>query len=219
MKRQKLYSLFSFFNPQSAIRIPHFSISQQKILIILALLLLGLFYFKFHHPSPSLRETTLKEFVVEVAGEVWKPGVYLFQHSPTLKETIEKAGGLKEAAPFDSDLSTEVLKTGTLVSIQKITLSPPAGEGKSEGEQIKIKIGRMQANKLLVFNLPLDLNQVSAEDLCLIPGIGESLAQEIIVYRRRRKGFRSVEELKKVRGIGEKKYRSLQTYFVVNHHP
>ncbi|MDO9350998.1 MAG: helix-hairpin-helix domain-containing protein, partial [Deltaproteobacteria bacterium] len=33
------------------------------------------------------------------------------------------------------------------------------------------------------------------EDLCLIPGIGESLAREIITYRERRKRFRSVEEL------------------------
>jgi competence protein ComEA len=55
------------------------------------------------------------------------------------------------------------------------------------------------------------------EDLCLIPGIGESLAQEIITYRERRKGFRSVEELKKVRGIGEKKFQSFKTYFVINH--
>jgi len=75
----------------------------------------------------------------------------------------------------------------------------------------------MAANKLLVFSIPLDLNRVSMEDLCLIPGIGESLAQEIITYRERRKGFRSVEELKKVRGIGEKKFQSFKTYFVINH--
>ena len=73
----------------------------------------------------------------------------------------------------------------------------------------------MAANKLLVFSIPLDLNRVSMEDLCLIPGIGESLAQEIITYRERRKGFRSVEELKNVKGIGEKKYQVFKEYFVI----
>jgi competence protein ComEA len=53
------------------------------------------------------------------------------------------------------------------------------------------------------------------EDLCLIPGIGESLAQEVIAYRERRRGFRSVEDLRNVRGIGEKKYRSLKGFFTI----
>ena len=73
----------------------------------------------------------------------------------------------------------------------------------------------MAANKLLVFSIPIDLNHASFEDLCLIPGIGESLAQEIIAYRERRKGFRSVEELKNVRGIGGKKYETFKKFFVV----
>ena len=73
----------------------------------------------------------------------------------------------------------------------------------------------MEAPKLLVFSIPLDLNRVSVEDLCLIPGIGESLAREIVTYRERRRGFRSVEELISVKGIEEKKYRALKTFFTV----
>jgi len=71
----------------------------------------------------------------------------------------------------------------------------------------------MEARKLLALSIPLDLNRVSVDDLCLIPGIGESLAREIVSYRERRKGFRSVEELKNVKGIEEKKYRSLKAFF------
>jgi competence protein ComEA len=73
----------------------------------------------------------------------------------------------------------------------------------------------MEANKLLVFSIPLDLNRTSVEDLCLIPGIGESLAREIVTYRERRKGFRSVEELKSVKGIGKKKWKTFETFFMV----
>jgi competence protein ComEA len=73
----------------------------------------------------------------------------------------------------------------------------------------------MEPKKLLVFSIPLDLNRVTAEDLCLIPGIGESLAQEMIAYRERRRAYRSLEELKEVKGMGEKKYRTLKSFLIV----
>ena len=178
----------------------------------------------------------VKEVVVEVSGEVRNPGVYLFQNPPPLRKAIERAGGLKETAQFDTTSSSEILETGTLLTVGKessqIYLSsphpfplPPSEREKGEGpllkeehkgithEEIKIRISRMAANKLLVFSIPLDLNQVSMEDLCLISGIGESLAQEMIAYRERRRGFRSVEDLKNVKGIGEKKYQNLKGFF------
>ncbi len=76
-------------------------------------------------------------------------------------------------------------------------------------------LGRMEAKKLLVFSIPLNLNRVSVEDLCLVPGVGEPLAREIVTYRDRRKGFRSVEELKNVKGIGETKMDAIRNYFTV----
>jgi competence protein ComEA len=138
-----------------------------------------------------------------------------------LRQAIERAGGLKEAAQFDITLSSTILETGTLLTVRRessqIPPSLPLSTGEQRGvkqDEIKIRIGRMAVNKLLVFSIPLDLNHVSVEDLCLIPGIGKSLAREMITYQERRKGFRSVEELKNVRGIGEKKYQDLKGFFV-----
>ena len=183
----------------------HLSLGQQKVLFALALVTFGILYFRFYyHPHPSPSEEIFKEFVLEVSGEVRNPGIFIFQSPPTLRETIEKAGGLKEPALFEKNLSSEVLQTGTLLTIKKESL-----------QEIKVKMEKMEAKKLLVFSIPLDLNRVSREDLCLIPGIGESLAQEIVDYRERRRGFRSVEELKNVKGIGEKKYPIFKTYFSV----
>ena len=200
---RKLKFLHSLFNPQF---LKYFSLRQQWFLLALALVLLGLLYFRFHnHPLPPYSEKFLKEIVVEASGEVQNPGIYFFQNPPTLKEVIEKAGGMKETAHFDEASTTEILETGTLLTIKK-----------ESPQDINVKIGRMAANKLLVFCIPLDLNRVSKEDLYLIPGIGESLAQEVIVYRERRRGFRSVEELKNIRGIGEKKYQNLKGFLVVN---
>jgi competence protein ComEA len=200
----------------------YFSLHQQWVLFFIALLLLGILYFKFYyHPLPSPPEAIIREIVVEVLGEVRNPGVYLFQNPPTLREAIERAGGLEETALFDATSYSEILETGVLLTITKessqIPPHPPllkAENGGIKHDEIKIKIGRMAANKLLVFSIPLDLNRVSIEDLCLIPGIGESLAQEMIAYRERRRGFRSVGELKNVKGIGEKKYQNLKGFFI-----
>ena len=198
-----------------------FSLHQQWVLYVITLLLLGslCFSFFYHPPSPSSEEL-VKEVVIEVSGEVQSPGVYLFQNSPTLGEAVERAGGLKETVQFDGTSSSETLETGTLLTVaRKCSQLPPSpspskGEyGETKREEIKIRISRMAADKCLVFSIPLDLNRVSMEDLCLIPGIGESLAQEVIAYRERRRGFRSVEDLRNVRGIGEKKYQSLKGFF------
>ena len=146
--------------------------------------------------------------VIEVIGEVQKPGIYIFQAPPTLKDAVEKAGGLKEPTLFNSSLSSEFLETGTSLTIKK-----------ESPQEVKIKMGRMEANKLLVFSIPLDLNRASVEDLCLIPGIGESMAREIIAYRERRRGFRSVEELKNVKGIGEKKWKTFKPFLTIRQPP
>jgi competence protein ComEA len=185
----------------------YFSLGQQWVLLFLALFILGILTFNFYYHSPLPPEETVKEIVVEVLGEIQKPGIYIFRNPPTIKEVLEKAGEQKETANFDETPSSEVLETGTLLEVRR-----------ESSQEIKIKIERMEANKLLVFSIPLDLNRVSIEDLCLVSEIGELLAREIVVYRGKRKGFRSVEELKNVKGIGEKKYQFLKNFFVVRHY-
>lgn len=217
--KSKIFSFFS--NPQSAFRIPQlYSLGQQWVLLGLAFVILGLLFFRFYVHPPFHPPEIRREFVVEVTGEVRKPGIYIFQNPSTLREAIEKAGGVKATGFSNDDSLSKTLETGTLLTISKAT---PVGAihefplqvREIEQDTIKVKIGRMAANKLLVFSIPLDLNRVSMEDLCLVPGIGDSLAREIVAHRERIKGFQSVSELKNVKGIGEKKYQTLEKYFFV----
>lgn len=60
--------------------------------------------------------------------------------------------------------------------------------------------------------LELSLNRVSAEELCDIPGIGPVLAERIIRYREQRGRFESLDELKRVKGIGDKLYNKISPY-------
>jgi competence ComEA-like helix-hairpin-helix protein len=59
---------------------------------------------------------------------------------------------------------------------------------------------------------PLDLNRATAAELELLPGVGPRLARDIVQERTRRGGFRSLEALDAVRGIGPKKLAKLRPF-------
>ena len=61
----------------------------------------------------------------------------------------------------------------------------------------------------------LDLNRVSAEDLESLPGIGPVLAQRVLAYRKSNGGFHAVEELRQVKGIGQKKFDRVRPLVMV----
>jgi competence protein ComEA len=61
----------------------------------------------------------------------------------------------------------------------------------------------------------VDLNKASAEELATIPGIGVALAQRIVEFREKEGAFRRVEDLMKVKGIGEKSFQKMQPHVKV----
>ena len=60
--------------------------------------------------------------------------------------------------------------------------------------------------------IQLSLNSVSVVDLCDLPGIGPVLAERIVKYREQKGPFQSLEELKEVKGIGDKLYSRVSPY-------
>ncbi len=62
---------------------------------------------------------------------------------------------------------------------------------------------------------PLNLNTATASQLEALPGIGARTAERIVEYRQKNGGFKKIEELMNVRGVGEKSFLKLKTLITV----
>ena len=74
----------------------------------------------------------------------------------------------------------------------------------------------MGGEKHLIFSIPLDINRATAQDFEALPGIGPKLAEEIIATRKGLGGFKTIDGLKKVKGIGDKKFERIRGRLTVN---
>ena len=61
----------------------------------------------------------------------------------------------------------------------------------------------------------INLNQATKGILVDVPGIGETLAQRILDYRKKKSKFSDIAELKNIKGIGKSKYDVLKDYFII----
>jgi competence protein ComEA len=78
------------------------------------------------------------------------------------------------------------------------------------------KTGTKRAGHSRLKNLPgagsVNINTASTKDLMSLPGIGESIAERIILYRSQHGPFGKIEDLRNVKGIGEKKFAAIREY-------
>jgi len=62
----------------------------------------------------------------------------------------------------------------------------------------------------------ININTAPKEILIMLPGVGESTADKIINYRETHNGFKKIEHIMKVKGIGKKKFEKLKEYITVD---
>ena len=65
----------------------------------------------------------------------------------------------------------------------------------------------------------LNLNTATVAQLEALPGIGKSTAERIVEYRQKSGGFKKVEDLMNVKGIGEKSFLKLKPLITVSEKP
>jgi len=97
----------------------------------------------------------------------------------------------------------------TLINIETdtLTIADTVKNLSLKSERIKSKKGG--------FNTLIDINQATANELEVLPGIGPVLAQRIIEERNRVGKFSSKEDLIKVKGIGKKKLAKIKDQIII----
>lgn len=133
---------------------------------------------------------------VHVAGAVRRPGLYRVPRGSRTAVAILRAGGLTPRAdPALVNLAAP-LQDGQQVVVARAGEAAPAAAGAAGGAP-----GTPGA--------PIRLSSATPEQLEELDGIGPTLAQRIIDYREKGGGFRSLDQLREVDGIGEKRFEAL----------
>ena len=152
--------------------------------------------------SPSGATKKGVRVTVHVAGAVAKPGVYDLAGGARVIDAVEAAGGGTPDADLNRLNLAAKVADGQRVLVQRVGEVAPAGSASAGGSGS----GGGSADPSGLVNL----NSATQAELEALPGIGPSLAGAIVTERERRGGFRSVNELRDVRGIGEKRFADLK---------
>jgi competence protein ComEA len=136
--------------------------------------------------------------IIDVAGEVRKPGVYRMAQGARIEDALERAGGATARADLSQINRAAKLEDGRQVLVPRRApraqpgTAAPAGPSPATPAQ------------------PVNLNTATLEQLDTLDGVGPTTAQKIIDFRTAHGGFGSVDELDQIPGIGAKKLAALR---------
>ena len=163
--------------------------------------------FELSSDASSIEETAsdggshkTETLFVHVSGCVANPGLYELEEGSRLASAIEAAGGFTEDAACDSVNLARRLEDGEMV----VVLPMSAGSGANE------EIPEAKTASSLI-----NINTATAEELEQLPGIGPSTAQKIVSDRMANGSFKSPDDLKRVTGIGDKKFETISALICV----
>lgn len=147
----------------------------------------------YNNEEKTVQESKIK---VHIIGEINSPGLYELGEGSRINDLILIAGGQTENANLNKVNLAYELSDGEQIYIPSIF---------DEETEYNNKESSSSSGKI-------NINKASLEDFQTISGIGPSLAQKIITYRNSIGKFSSIEELKNVSGIGDKKYESIKDF-------
>lgn len=147
-----------------------------------------------------------KSITVEIKGEVKKPDVYILKENSIVKDLIEEAGGLTENADISNINRAKQLQNHELVYILNKNEEASIQAGKN---QVQSSASATQSNSMI------NINSATADELKSLNGIGDSKANSIIEYREKNGGFKSIDDIKNVDGIGEKMFEKIKDSLTV----
>ncbi|MFF9491459.1 helix-hairpin-helix domain-containing protein [Streptomyces flaveolus] len=156
-------------------------------------------------PRPTATASAGAEIVVDVGGKVREPGIHRLPAGARVEDALRAAGGVRPGTKTDGLNRARFLVDGEQV-IVGVPVPPGAGTGvggTAPGGAAGTVAGAGPT-------APVSLNTATVDQLETLPGVGPVLAQHIVDYRTQHGGFRSVDELRQVNGIGERRFADLR---------
>lgn len=195
---------------------------EKIIIIIIAVLLFAIVVYRFvvfktdsvkvvkqedrQESQENISKPSL-DIYVYVTGEVKDPGVYKLSDGDRVEDAVYAAGGFTEKADVNSVNLAEKIRDEQHLNIQGRELDD-GGQMQSSGSQKKSSIvdGR------------ININTATAEELdAFLPGIGPTLAENIVSYREKYGNFKSVNDISRVDRIGNgKTFEKIKDMITVN---
>lgn len=148
--------------------------------------------------TPATADTAAAggEVTVDVTGKVRRPGIVVLEEGARVVDAVEAAGGTRRGVK-----STGVNLARVLTDGEQIVVGPGAGAVGGPAHESS--------------RAPVNLNLADSAALEELPGVGPVTAASIIEWREQHGGFRSVEQLIDVSGIGEKTLAELAPHVTV----
>ena len=150
-------------------------------------------------PVPSVGEGS--GIAVQIAGHEQYAGVYFLQRGSTISDLLREAG-IEDLFEFKEFDLSRTLQSGERVAFDRISG--------------RVIVNHMPASDRLALGMPIDLNRATPEELALIPGIGRSTAAKIARFREEKGLFPSIDELKRIQGLGRKQYEEMRKYLFIS---
>jgi competence protein ComEA len=146
-----------------------------------------------------------ERLVVDVKGEVHRPGVYRLAAGARAYDAVRRAGGLTHGADrVGVNLAARVVDGGEVV----VPARGAGGHGAAAAAPGGSGAGASTAPPH--GPLALDLNTATEQQLEQLDGVGPAIAAKIVAYREQHGGFASVDELDEVSGIGAAKLAAIR---------
>lgn len=145
---------------------------------------------------------------VYVVGAVEEPGVYELSPDARVNDAIEAAGGFAKMADRAAVNLARPIVDGEQIVIPREGERAEAAAGGAAQPAVPDAVAG-DASSGIAPDGKVNLNTATAAQLQSLPGVGEATASKIVASRESEGPFASPEDLKRVSGIGEKKYAAL----------
>lgn len=151
-------------------------------------------------PSGAAKDggTAAPRIVVDVSGKVREPGIHRLPAGSRVEDALRAAGGVRPGTRTDT-----LNRARFLVDGEQVVVGGPAPAAAAPGGGTGPAAGAGPTT-------PVSLSTATLDQLDALPGVGPVLAQHIVDHRTRNGGFRSVDELREVNGIGDRRFADLR---------